>query len=266
MQIQLFVDDEREPRGTLSPPAPFDLDTTNLTDGRHVLRLRAFEDDGSVGVQEIPFTVRNGPGIVVVGLAEDEVVEGRVPLLVNAYAGRAGDVFEPTRAETPAPVPTWAWLLCLLVAAWAMWFVISEYQEYAETLAISAPSATTAVATAPQGRPGSGDQPEWAALGAQLYGNYCSACHQLTGTGVAGVFPPLKGDPVVMDDDPAEHIRIVIQGLQGKAIAGVTYASPMPAFGSQLDDQQIAAVVNHERSSWGNKAPTVTAQDVAAQR
>ena len=265
MQIQLFVDDETEPRGTLDPPAPFDLDTTNLADGRHVLRLRAFEDDGSVGVQEIPFTVRNGPGIVVVGLAEDEVVQGRIPLLVNAYAGRVGDVFDPTRAETPAPVPTWAWVLCLLVAAWAMWFVISEYQQHAATLAVSAPSSA-AVATTTASSSTSGNKPEWAALGAQLYGNYCSACHQLPGQGVPGVFPPLKGDPVVIADDPTEHIRIVIQGLKDKAINGVTYASPMPAFGSQLDDKQIAAVVNHERSSWGNKAPTITAQDVAAQR
>lgn len=265
MQIQLFVDDETEPRGTLDPPASFDLDTTNLADGRHILRLRAFEDDGSVGVQEIPFTVRNGPGIVVVGLAEDEIVQGRIPLLVNAYASRVGDVFDPTRAETPAPVPTWAWILCLLVAAWAMWYVISEYQHYAETLAVSAPSAK-AVATTPVAGPTTDAEPEWRALGAQLYGNYCSACHQLTGKGVAGVFPPLQGDPVVIADDPAEHIRIVLQGLQGKAINGVSYSSPMPAFGSQLDDEQIAAVINHERSSWGNKAPTVTAEDVAAQR
>lgn len=263
MKIELFVDGETEPRATIDPPAPFDLDTTMLADGPHVLRVRAIEDDGTAGVHEIPFTVRNGPGIAVVGLADNEVVQGRVPLLVNAYASRAGDTFEPSRAETPAPVPTWTWVLCLLVAAWAMFYAISEYRDYAASLAASAPSALPAVST--------GTAPEaggeaWEALGAQLYGNYCSSCHQLSGVGVPGVFPPLQGDPVVVAEDPAEHIRIVLRGLQGKVINGVTYASPMPAFGNQLDDNQIAALINHERTSWGNNAPTVTPEVVAAQR
>lgn len=264
MQIQIFIDDDPEPRATLDPPAPFELDTSALADGRHVLRLRAMADDGVAGVHEIPFTVRNGPGIAVVGLADDEVVQGRVPILVNAYSSRIGDVFEPARAETPAPVPTWAWVLCLLVASWAMWYAASAYREHAAKLAAAAPSATVTPTPTPVATPQ--DEPEWRALGAQLFGNYCSACHQLAGTGVPGVFPPLQGDPVVTAQDPTEHIRIILRGLQGKAIGGVTYASPMPAFGSQLRDKDIAAVVNHERTSWGNQAPTVTWEDVAAQR
>ncbi len=264
MKIRIFVDDEPEPRSTLDPPAPFELDTTSLADGPHVLRVQAVEDNGTTGVHDIPFTVRNGPGIAVVGLAEDEVVQGRIPLLVNAYASRAGDVFEPARAETPAPVPTWAWILCLLVAAWGMWYVASEYREHAAQLVASAPSSAE-VATA-QPDPAAGAEPQWKALGTQIYGNYCSACHQLTGAGVPGVFPSLQGDPVVTAEDPTEHVRIVLQGLQGKAINGVTYASPMPAFGKQLNDKQVAAVINHERTSWGNTAPTITWENVAVQR
>ena len=260
MKIELFVDQETEPRATIIPPAPFDLDTTTLSDGPHVLRVRAIEDDGSTGVHDIPFTVRNGPGIAVVGLADDEVVQGQVPLLINAYASRTGDIFEPSQAETRAPVPTWTWVLCLLVAAWAMYYAISEYRERAASLAASAPSAAPA---APGDAP---DADAWRALGAQLFGNYCASCHQLSGAGLPGVFPPLKGDPVVTAEDPTEHIRIVLHGLQGKAINGVTYASPMPPFGNQLDDKQIAALINHERVSWGNNAPTVTPEAVAAQR
>lgn len=266
MKIELFVDDEAEPRAAFAPPAPFDLDTTALADGPHVLRIRAIEDDGTTGVQEVPFTVRNGPGIAVVGLADNEVVQGRIPLLVNAYASRVGDTFEPSRAETPAPVPTWAWVLCLLVGAWAMFYAISEYREYAASLAASAPSSAQVepARTAPEA--GSAPAPAQQAFGAQLYGNYCSSCHQLGGTGLPGVFPPLKGDPVVTAEDPSEHIRIILNGLQGKPINGVTYASPMPAFGNQLDDKQIAALINHERISWGNAAPIVTPEAVAAQR
>lgn len=263
MKIELFVDHETEPRATIDPPAPFDLDTTTLADGPHVLRVRAIEDDGTAGVHEIPFTVRNGPGIAVVGLADHEVVQGRVPLLVNAYASRVGDTFEPSRAETPAPVPTWTWVLCLLVAAWAMFYAVSEYRDYAASLAASAPSATPSTGEA---APDAGAESARQALGTQLYGNYCSSCHQLSGAGVPGVFPPLKEDPVVVAEDPTEHIRIVLHGLQGKTINGVAYASPMPAFGNQLDDKQIAALINHERTSWGNRASIVTPDMVAAQR
>lgn len=264
MKIQLFVDDETEPRAAFNPPAPFDLDTTTLADGPHVLRIRAIEDDGTTGVHEVPFSVRNGPGVAIVGLADNEVVQGRIPLLINAYASRVGDTFEPSQVETLAPVPTWAWLLCLLVGAWAMYYAVAEYRGRADSLAAAAPSAGQVGAA--QSAAGAGSAPVQQAFGAQLYGNYCSTCHQLGGTGVTGVFPPLQGDPVVIAEDPTEHIRIVINGLQGKAINGVTYAAPMPAFGAQLDDKQLAAVINHERSSWGNAAPTVTPEDVAAQR
>lgn len=46
----------------------------------------------------------------------------------------------------------------------------------------------------------------------------------------------------------------------------VAYAAAMPPFGPQLTDEQIAAVVNHERTAWGNAAPTVGPADVAAVR
>src|SRR5262245_17444309 len=117
VRIEVFIDDETTPRHRLDPPASFDLDTAGLTDGPHRLRVHAIEDSGSVGVEEIPFTVRNGPGIAVVGLSDGETIRGRIPLLVNAFASRPGDVFEPTRAEKPAPIPTWAWVLFLVVAA-----------------------------------------------------------------------------------------------------------------------------------------------------
>jgi len=75
--------------------------------------------------------------------------------------------------------------------------------------------------------------------------------------------PELRGDPVVLNPDATEQIRTVLGGLHEKEIGGVTYASEMPSFGDQLDDQHIAAVINHTRTSWGNRAPTVTPADVA---
>ena len=109
-------------------------------------------------------------------------------------------------------------------------------------------------------------QPSWAILGEQVYGNKCAACHQLTGQGLPGVFPPLKDSAVVTAPDRTEHIRTVLHGLSGKTIGGVVYAAAMPAFADQLTDDEVAAVLSHERTSWGNQAPPVKPEDVLARR
>jgi cytochrome c oxidase cbb3-type subunit II len=99
--------------------------------------------------------------------------------------------------------------------------------------------------------------------GGAIYSLHCASCHGPNGEGVPGVFPPMKDDPVVTDKDPARHIRIVLYGLAGETISGVRYTASMPAHANELSDTQIAAVINHERSSWGNSAPTITSPDVA---
>ncbi len=255
MRVQIFIDDEREPIAAFDPPGKFELDTTGLEDGPHRLRIYASEVGGPRSVEEIPFTVRNGPGIAVFGLAENESVSGSVPVLINAYQSKVGDQFEPVRAETPAPIPTWSWVLFLVVGAWSLWYAGSSFRSRAAALAAEAPSIATLAEQA------GNETSSWRALGEQVYGNYCSSCHQPSGGGLAGIFPPLANDPVVTADDPSEHLRIIINGLQGRTIGGVSYASPMPAF-RQLSDEELAAVVNHERTNWGNAAPLVQAADV----
>lgn len=264
MRIEIFIDDESVPRRTVEPPATLELDTEGLADGAHRLRVRAIDDSGTVGVEEIPFTVRNGPGIAVVGLARGDTVRGSVPLIVNAFASRPGDVFEPSRAETPAPIPTWAWVLFLVVVAWGMWYVATEFRTY-RALAAATARPSTQAPPAPGGT-GTAGQPAWAALGEQVFGNKCAACHQLTGQGLPGVFPPLKGSAAVTSSDPTEHIRTVLHGLTGKTIGGVAYATPMPAFADQLTDEEVAAVLSYERTSWGNQAPPVKPEEVVARR
>jgi cytochrome c oxidase cbb3-type subunit 2 len=99
-------------------------------------------------------------------------------------------------------------------------------------------------------------------LGQKVYSNKCASCHQANGKGVPGTFPPLAGDPVVTAKDPTEHVDTIVNGLQGKTIQGTDYAAAMPPFGGQLSAEELAAVVNHERTSWGNDAPTVTVEEV----
>ena len=130
-------------------------------------------------------------------------------------------------------------------------------------LALKQPSLTAAApAAAAPAAPISWDE----ALGASTFTGSCSACHQATGLGITGVFPPLVGNAVVLADDPTRHIDTVLHGKQGSVIDGVAYSSPMPPFAAQLSDDQIAAVINHERTSWGNSATLVTPADVAAAR
>ncbi len=104
-----------------------------------------------------------------------------------------------------------------------------------------------------------------AANGAQAYSARCASCHQPAGTGVPGAFPPLAGDSVE-NGPPAAQLAIVLNGLSGRKIKGVAYASPMPPWGALLSDGEIAAIVNYERSSWGNHGQAVTVEDVAAAR
>lgn len=102
--------------------------------------------------------------------------------------------------------------------------------------------------------------------GKQLFSANCSACHQATGAGLPGAFPPLKGDPIVNDPDPTSHIHTVLFGLQGATIGGAQYASPMPPFGGQLNDKDIADLIDYERSAWANHGKPVKETDVAAVR
>lgn len=126
--------------------------------------------------------------------------------------------------------------------------------------------AKTSKSTATPEKPEPSSEQGASVDGAKLYANNCASCHQDNGQGLPGTFPPLAGDPVVTAEDPTKHIEVILNGAQGSTIGGQTYNSPMPAFGSRFSNEEIAAIVNHERTSWGNEAPTVTANDIAKPR
>lgn len=102
--------------------------------------------------------------------------------------------------------------------------------------------------------------------GKALFAAHCAACHQATGMGLPGAFPPLKGDAVVLNADATKHIKTVLNGAQGENIGGTTYPSPMPPFAATLSDSEVADIVNHERTAWGNQGKTITAEQVKAAR
>ena len=93
--------------------------------------------------------------------------------------------------------------------------------------------------------------------GKKLYTQVCAACHQPNGEGLPGAFPALAGSSIVNDEDYGQLVRIILEGYDARSEYGV-----MPGFADQLKDSQIAAIANHERSSWGNKAGAITEEDV----
>lgn len=91
-------------------------------------------------------------------------------------------------------------------------------------------------------------------LGQKTFETYCAACHQVSGLGVPGVFPALKGSTIATKDLPT-HLRRVIFGKEGTA---------MQAYGKQLSLVQIAAVITYERNAWeNNTGELVQPADVA---
>jgi mono/diheme cytochrome c family protein len=102
--------------------------------------------------------------------------------------------------------------------------------------------------------------------GRGLYIDDCAGCHMDNGEGIAGVFPPLKGNNVVQSKDPETVVHIVLTGEK----TAVTRENPtglaMPAFDWKLSNDQIADLVTYLRSAWGNHGDAVDAGKVADTR
>lgn len=105
--------------------------------------------------------------------------------------------------------------------------------------------------------------------GEKVYNMYCSLCHQPTGMGVAAEGkPPLAGSDWVLEEGPNRIIRIILNGLQGPiTVSGQQFGQlAMTPFRDLMSDADIAAVATFIRSTWGNKAPPVTPEQVRAVR
>lgn len=115
------------------------------------------------------------------------------------------------------------------------------------------------------GTPAAGGAAGATANGAELF-TRCAACHQASGLGVPGAYPPLAGSEWLLNN-PEVPIRIVLHGLQGPiTVKNTSFNNAMTPFADQLTDAEIAAIITYERSSWGNNASKITAEQVASVR
>lgn len=89
--------------------------------------------------------------------------------------------------------------------------------------------------------------------GEQVYATNCAACHQANGAGIPPAFPALKGSDIAIND-LQKHIEVVVDGVAGTA---------MQAYGAQLSEVDLAAVITYERNAWGNDTgDNISAKDI----
>ncbi len=126
-RLFVFIDDGVPPVAVFVAPIPLELPTRKLVDGQHKLRIVGEDPSGKEGVRIIPFTVRNGPAIAIEGLKNNDVVDGVLPIMINAYGKGDQKQFLIDGSETPRSIPSWLWALIILFAGWAAYYSINFF-------------------------------------------------------------------------------------------------------------------------------------------
>lgn len=153
------------------------------------------------------------------------------------------------------PPPWWVWTISV-VLLFVMGFYLGRYGGSWGTVSHEVEQPPS---------PGGGTIKK-AVRGDLVFVGVCQTCHQSSGVGVPGQYPPLVGSEWAIRDAETP-IRIVLYGLEGPlTVKGNSFNNKMPAFHDKLSDEEIAAVVTHIRSTWGNSASPVRPEDVEAIR
>ncbi len=161
---------------------------------------------------------------------------------------------DPEEAVRPMPVAA-----LLVAAAMVIWAVVYILSTEPLTLSQFGDQRTRAELSGPVAAAGG------AVDGKALYAAQCAACHQATGAGLPGVFPPLDGSEWVQGE-PRVLANILLHGITGEiTVKGNKYQGAMPAF-PQLSDAELAGIASFIRSNWSNKAEPLQAELFAKER
>ena len=115
--------------------------------------------------------------------------------------------------------------------------------------------SASAIANKPSSTKSSGN---FLSLGAKIYEQQCEQCHQAQGQGVDNAYPALARNRAVLLSDPTNLVQAVLYGGYPAATAHNPRPFGMPPFVLTLEDKEIAAVLTHLRTQWGNQASEVT--------
>ena len=166
---------------------------------------------------------------------------------------------EPARDHETLPI--WLYLLCGL----ALFLAGSSFAGFAGSGQYDqGPGAAMLASSGPVEPPKPASAMD---IGKQVYDGNCANCHQASGAGQPGSYPPLGGSEYVTGDKTTLSC-IMLHGLQGPVtVEGGDYGSQqMPGWATVLNDDKLSAVMTYIRSSWGNKADAVKADEVTAAR
>ena len=123
--IFIFLDEEPKPIAEFVSPVNFELDTRKMVDGKHTLKIVSRDPTGKEGLRIVPFEVRNGPSIAIEGIKENAVVDGVLPIMINAYGKGDQKTFLIEGSETPQSIPSWVWILIIGFAGWVLYYLIT---------------------------------------------------------------------------------------------------------------------------------------------
>lgn len=170
---------------------------------------------------------------------------------------------DPTEGRERAP---WFFVATIAVSMfWGGWYLGRYGGEFSTRthLALASRDAGTAGAAANQNVLAIADP---VASGRAVYEKHCVACHQASGLGIPGAFPPLIGSEWVTGSADV-LVRILLNGMQGPVIvAGATYNGAMPGWRDVLQDPELAAVATYLRQWESNSAPAVDPALVSSER
>lgn len=171
---------------------------------------------------------------------------------------------EPTEGFSPVPI-----YLLFIFCALTFWAGIylerysGHFKWYAYTTEFEDPSDSPPA-------PVDKTSPDWLLpRGERLFTANCATCHQATGQGAPGVYPPLVESKWVTGSQE-RLIAILLHGLVGPIeVRGNTYNGNMPAFGAHPSfrtDDDLAAVMSYVRQSWGNQGDLIVGDKVTEVR
>jgi mono/diheme cytochrome c family protein len=184
-----------------------------------------------------------------------EAEEKRHPDPAALVAAAMREMAEPK--DGIAPTPVWLMLFFFVLAGWSGYYIANNAGAFRSDVY----NEHFIQGAAPLEKPPPADP---MVLGRQTF-NVCMQCHQDTGKGLPGTYPPLVGSPIVLGD-PATPVRILLHGLQGGVtVEGATYNGQMPSW-DRFSDEQIAAVLTYVRGAWTNQASAVDPKLVTAIR
>src|SRR5690348_1640562 len=184
-----------------------------------------------------------------------EAEEKRQPDPAALVAAAMREMAEPK--DGIAPTPVWLMLFFFVLAGWSGYYIANNAAAFRSDVY----NEHFIQGAAPLEKPPPVDP---MVLGRQTF-NVCMQCHQDTGKGIPGTYPPLVGSPIVLGD-LVTPVRILLHGLQGNiTVEGATYNGQMPSW-DRFSDEQIAAVLTYVRGSWTNEGSAVDPKLVTAIR